>query len=59
MLAKTIWLLLLCFFSCEFVMEFEGFDGAQVSSIYYIFHLSTNLCAMRTWLNSLIIPSGS
>jgi hypothetical protein len=36
MLAKTIWLLLLCFFSCEFVMAFEGLDGAQVSSTYHI-----------------------
>jgi hypothetical protein len=36
LLAKTIWLLLLCFFSCEFVMAFEGFDGAQVNSRYYI-----------------------
>lgn len=35
MVAKTIWLLLLCF-SCKVVMAFEGFDDSQVCWTYYI-----------------------
>jgi len=35
MVAKTIWLLLLCI-SCKVVMAFEGFDDSQVCWTYYI-----------------------